>query len=69
MSILSTEFSLDAAKGVWYEEGIEEGIEKGIEKKALKIARTMLIDGEPVEKIIRYTDLSRGDVENLRTTI
>ena len=32
-----------------------------------KIARNMLMDGEPTEKIMRYTNLTYDDVESLRT--
>lgn len=41
------------------EEGIEKGIEKGEKKKALEIALEMLKDNEPIEKIIKYSKLSK----------
>jgi predicted transposase/invertase (TIGR01784 family) len=50
-------------------EGIKEGIEKGMEKGKAEIARSMIADGEPIEKIVRYTNLTRAEVENLRTNI
>ena len=34
--------------------------------KALAIAKNMLTDGEPVGKIMKYTGLSREEVENLQ---
>ena len=37
-------------------------------KKALEIAKKMLTDDEPVDKILRYTGLSRDEVEGLRIT-
>jgi hypothetical protein len=33
---------------------------------ALAIARSMIAAGEPVDKIIKYTELSRKEIENLR---
>jgi predicted transposase/invertase (TIGR01784 family) len=38
-------------------------------KRTLEIAKNMLLDGEPVEKITRYTTLTVEEVETLRTTI
>ncbi|MGX6959679.1 MAG: PD-(D/E)XK nuclease family transposase [Rickettsia endosymbiont of Pentastiridius leporinus] len=40
--------------------------EKGEENKAFKMARKMLIDNEPIEKIIKYTDLSIEEIEKLK---
>ena len=40
--------------------------DEGETSKALEIAMAMLAVGEPVEKIIRYTALSREEVEGLR---
>ncbi len=50
--------SLDTAK----EEGREEGFEEG----KLNVAREMLLAGEPVEKIIRYTGLTQQQIERLK---
>ena len=38
------------------------------ERKAIAIAQNMMADGEPVEKITRYTGLTHEEVENLRDT-
>ena len=43
-----------------------EGIEKGIEKGMEKVARQMLSDGEEIAKIMRYTGLSRENIEKLK---
>ncbi len=43
-------------------EKIEEGMEKGEKKKALEIAKEMLKDNEPIEKIIKYSKLSREEI-------
>ena len=48
------------------EEGIEKGIEKGEKKKALEIAVEMLKDNEPIEKIIKYSKLSREEIEKIK---
>ena len=40
--------------------------ERGEKRGRLTIARNMIKDGEPVEKIIRYTSLTHEEVENLR---
>ena len=34
--------------------------------KAKSIARNMIVNGEPVDKIMLYTDLTRAEVESLR---
>jgi len=37
----------------------------GETKRALVIARNMMVDGEPVDKIMRYTELTRDEIESL----
>jgi len=54
--------SLDTAK----EEGREAGREEGREEMAIKIAKEMIIAGEPTEKIIRFTGLSIEQIEKLK---
>ena len=52
------------------EEGIgigrEEGIGIGRQEQCIEIAKAMLIDGEPIEKIMRYTPLKKSEIEKLR---
>ena len=48
------------------EEGIQEGIEKGLDQQKVNTAKMMLADGEPVDKIMRYTGLAREQVEELK---
>ena len=43
----------------------EKGRKKGKEERSLEIAREMLQDGEPIEKIIRYTGLSENEISGL----
>ncbi|UCH95335.1 MAG: Rpn family recombination-promoting nuclease/putative transposase, partial [Candidatus Aminicenantes bacterium] len=52
-----------------FEEGEKVGYEKGkkvgYDKKAREMAKTMKNEGEPIEKISRYTNLSREEIEKL----
>jgi predicted transposase/invertase (TIGR01784 family) len=43
----------------------DRGMQTGEQRKAFAIARNMTAEGEPVEKIARYTGLTREEVENL----
>ena len=43
----------------------EKGRKKGKEERSLEIAREMLQDGEPIEKIARYTGLSENEISEL----
>ena len=45
---------------------MDTAFEEGEENKALKIAKEMFIDGEPIEKIIKYTGLSKEDIQKLQ---
>ena len=48
------------------EKGIEKGIEQGKKENNLAIAKKMLEEKIPLETIIKITNLSKGDVENLK---
>jgi len=54
--------SLDTA----FEEGKEEGKEEGREEGMENVAKEMLRDKEPMEKIIRYTGLTHEQIEKLK---
>jgi predicted transposase/invertase (TIGR01784 family) len=41
---------------------------RGEKRKAFAIAKNMIADGEPVEKIMKYTGLPREEIEGLRNT-
>ena len=43
----------------------EKGRKKGKEERSLEIAREMLQDGEPIEKIARYTGLPENEISEL----
>ncbi|MBR4267002.1 MAG: Rpn family recombination-promoting nuclease/putative transposase [Bacteroidales bacterium] len=47
------------------EEGRAEGRAEGEQSKAISIARMMKADGEPVEKIIKYSGLTAEEISNL----
>ena len=42
-----------------------KGMEKGMEKEAEQIARRMLADNEPIEKIVKYSGLTEEQVRAL----
>lgn len=46
-------------------EGRAEGEAIGREEKAIEMARVMLQDGEDIKKIMRYTNLSKEQIESL----
>ena len=46
-------------------QGMQEGRVEGELAKALAIAQNMITDGEPIDKIMRYTGLTREEVEAL----
>ncbi|TCC97605.1 RpnC/YadD family protein [Pedobacter hiemivivus] len=46
-------------------EGIEKGIQKGEHKKAVEVAKEMLVEKEPLERIAKYTKLSIKEIEVL----
>ncbi|MGN0720376.1 MAG: Rpn family recombination-promoting nuclease/putative transposase [Anaerovoracaceae bacterium] len=52
-----------------YEQGLEQGLERGRAEGELeaarKLARAMKADGEPVERISKYTGLSSEEIERL----
>ena len=57
-------FQTDMASNIATAE--DRGRHEGELVKALAIARNMIEDREPVDKIMRYTGLTREEVENLR---
>ena len=40
--------------------------QKGKQKEKIEIAQNMIADGEPMEKIIRYTGLTKENIEILK---
>jgi predicted transposase/invertase (TIGR01784 family) len=48
------------------EEGIQKGKEKGIQEQKKKMAKMMKQNGEPAEKIIAYTGLTKQVIQRLK---
>ena len=71
LSMLMTEFNLDDALAVRYEDGLEdgreEGREEGEENKALEIARNALLEGSSLEFVRKITGLDLDTLKALRT--
>ncbi len=47
------------------EEGIEIGKVEGSDKRAFEMAKEMILENEPVDKIIKYTKLTKLQIEDL----
>ncbi|NUM36855.1 MAG: hypothetical protein HUU50_20110 [Candidatus Brocadiae bacterium] len=54
----------------WLNEGIEkgkeEGREEGREEAKILIAKEMLAEGEPIEKIVKYSKLSQDKIRQMQ---
>lgn len=48
------------------QQGIEQGMQKGSFEKAIQIAIVMLEQGEPIEKVMMYSGLSRAEIESVK---
>ncbi|MCF6807241.1 Rpn family recombination-promoting nuclease/putative transposase [Thiotrichales bacterium 19S9-12] len=53
----------------WEQQGVEKGIEKGKISEKRETAKSMIVDGLSVEKVVKYTRLSREVVEKLKEDI
>lgn len=62
--------SLDTAKEegmkAGHEKGIQEGLEKGKNERNIEIALDMITNGESNERIMKYTQLSEDQINQLR---
>ena len=56
-------YLMDSMKGRDYLISAEE---KGEARGKAEIAKEMLLDGEPIEKIIKFTKLTKGEIEALK---
>jgi predicted transposase/invertase (TIGR01784 family) len=63
--MLSTEFSLEDALKIRYEEGVEKGMEKGREQDRLQIARKMIKKGNSPEEIAEITELPMETIRSI----
>ena len=50
-----------------YINGEKHGMEVGIHKEKVSIAKNMLMDNLPIDTIIKYTGLSKKEIEELKT--
>lgn len=48
-----------------YNSGMKKAKDEGKIERNIEIARNMVADGEPIEKIIKYTGLTKENIENL----
>lgn len=46
-------------------QGLQQGIQQGISQNRIEIAKRMLEDGLPVQKIAEYTNLSVEEIKKL----
>lgn len=58
--------AINTARKDSFSEGKAEGREEGMAKRNIEIAKTMLDNGEAIDKIILYTGLSEEDIKQLR---
>lgn len=67
-SVLTTQYDDGLQEGLEQGrlEGREEGIQEGLDQQKVNTAKMMLEDGEPIDKIMRYTGLTREQVEGLK---
>jgi hypothetical protein len=65
LNMLTTEWNIEDAKKVWYEEGREEGLEKGLEK----VARNALAQGVSPELIRTITGLDIEAINSIRLSL
>ena len=60
---LRTKAQHDEAQALYSAE--QKGIAEGETQKAFSIAKNMIADGEPVQKITRYTGLTRDEIAEI----
>jgi len=66
MSFEEQEAYIASMKQKWdYDNSIEFAEQKGEKKKAEKIARLMLADKEPLDKIVKYSGLTKEQIQAL----
>ena len=65
ISKFTQEESRDYEDSLKYYRDIKNSLDTAKEEKAIEIAKEMLKDNEPIEKIVKYTKLSEQEVKNL----
>ncbi|MBS7271735.1 MAG: hypothetical protein KIG97_05070, partial [Fibrobacter sp.] len=66
MKMSDREYELYVEKKHARAEGLEEGRAEGADAKARATAVAMLMDNEPIEKIVKYSGLSEKEILELR---
>jgi len=69
------DYQLEEGRKEGFEEGFEKGIDEGFGKgivtgkteEKYEVAKNMLFDDEPIEKIIRYTGLTIEEIEKIKS--
>jgi hypothetical protein len=51
------------------QKGVQQGVQQGVREKNLLLAKMMIQDHEPVEKIIRYTELNLEQLKELADSL
>jgi len=62
MNMLITEWNLEDAQQVWYEDGLEDGLEKGREE----VARNALAEGVPIELVKKISGLDEEALKHIQ---
>ena len=52
-----------------YSDAIDESFEKGRDNERTAIALDMLVDNEPIEKIVKYSHLSKEKILELQKSV
>ena len=60
------EKGMEKGMEVGMEKGMKKGMAKGMNQKALDIARNMLADGIDINLIMKYSGLSKEQIEKLK---
>jgi predicted transposase/invertase (TIGR01784 family) len=65
MNMLMTEWNIEDAQKVWFEDGMEKGREEGREEESFSIAQNLVKLGLPIETVISATRLDPEKVKAL----
>lgn len=62
--------TIDQIRELYYEQkGLEKGLQEGEKNKAIEVAKEMLKDGEPIEKILKYSKLTEEEIHRLKESL
>jgi predicted transposase/invertase (TIGR01784 family) len=57
---------LEAAEAIGEARGEARGVQQGIQTEKLEIAKSMLQDKEPIEKVLKWTGLSKEEIKKIQ---